>query len=311
MVFNIRTDARAWNHVALTLNTTTGVCQGYINNTYAPSSGSVTGTGTLSNMTNFYLGQNWGGYIQYFSIYTSVLSSTQITNIYNSQINVLPQSNANYSVEPSSPFSVTTTQAILYTPLTYLTLATNTTDSGTSPQTVTTNGTVSFTTIGGKACAYFNNSTNNYLTLPYSNPTQLTLAFWFYPIDTTYYTMASISNSSYSPVLQFDPYNSSVTCYTALPNQWNPAPTATTNGAGAWSFITITIDQSTYTEQVYMNGSYVTSGTGSAAFPTRGNMFYIGKSGDNGRAFNGYIRKFSFYNSILNSTQIAALYAQG
>jgi len=200
------------------------------------------------------------------------------------------------------------TSALVTTALSYLQLSTNSTDTGTSPQTVTTNGTITYTTIGGKQCAYFNNSTANYLSFPYTNQTSFTISFWLYPFDTGYYTSVSITNSAYSPALQTDTSGSNTTIYTAMPNQWTNQPTGTTSGAGAWTHFAITVNQTTYVEQLYLNGSLAATATGSGTSISSKNLFIIGKSGDNLRAFNGYARQFLFFGSVLNSTQISTLY---
>lgn len=68
------------------------------------------------------------------------------------------------------------------TPVNQLKLVTNTNDSGTAGASVTTQGSISFTNIGSKNCAYFNNSypNSNYLTFNLSNMNQITVSFWMY-----------------------------------------------------------------------------------------------------------------------------------
>jgi len=205
----------------------------------------------------------------------------------------------NYSIQMPS---------LISTALSYLPLATNSTDSGTLPQTVTTNGTVTYTTVGSKQCAYFNNSIANYLSFPYTNQTTFTLSFWLYPIDGGYYTSVSITTSGNNPALQTDITGSSTTIYTAMPNQWTNQPSGTTSGAGAWTHFAITVNQTTYVEQLYLNGSLASTVTGSGSSISSRNLFILGKSGDNYRAFNGYVRQFLFFNSVLSSTQVSTLY---
>jgi len=192
--------------------------------------------------------------------------------------------------------------------LSYLPLSTNSTDIGILPQTVTTNGTVTYSTVGGKQAAYFSNSLSNYLSFTYTNKTTFTLCFWMYPIDGTYYTSLSITTSGYNPALQVDPSSSSVTVYTAMPNQWTNQPTGTTGGPGAWTHFAITINQTTYVEQLYINGSLVDTRTGSGTGISSRNLFIIGKSGDNGRAFYGYIRQFLFFDGVLSGANISSIY---
>ncbi len=194
--------------------------------------------------------------------------------------------------------------------LSYLPLLFNSTDIGTSPQVVTTNGSVSYTIIGGKRCAYFNNSLNNYLSFPYSNPTNFTLCFWYNAIDSAYYTNVSITNSSVNPALQFDTISATqLASYSAIPNQWTGC-VVNVAAPGNWNFIAYTLNQTTFAVQMYYNGSLANTASGSGTSFASRNLFFIGRSGDNGRAFNGYIRQFAFFNRILNASEINSYYVQ-
>jgi hypothetical protein len=221
----------------------------------------------------------------------------------------------------NSGFRTAQPQVFFYTPplissaLTYLPLATNSTDIGTLPQTVTTVGTVSYTTIGGKQTAYFTNNPNNYFRLPYVNQNTLTLCYWMYPADSGSYTSLSIAGLDLSTgtnanaVLQADIDNSSITIYTAMPTQWFNRPSGTTNGVGAWTHIAITINQTTYVQQLYINGSLASTATGTgSSISTRG-YFYLGRSGDWGaRAPNGYVRQFAFFGRVLSASEVSQIY---
>lgn len=235
------------------------------------------------------------------AIFTGLLTNVSYTVII---------TNINGSISnPSAPLVVTTVNTLPFTAQTYLPLSTNTTDLGVNPKTVTTNGTVTFGTVGSKQGASFPNSVNSYLSIPYTLATNLTLAFWYYANDGGGYTFASITTPSFNPALQFDKTAAStVTLYTQFPGQWTISPSTSDNGSGAWNFITVTLNQTTYLEQVYMNGNFVTSATGTGGFPVAANLFFLGRSGDNNRAFSGYIRQFMFFNSILTAPQISSLY---
>ena len=213
----------------------------------------------------------------------------------------------------ASPGSYTIPTNILYSlpqdALSYLILDVSSKDYGTLPQPVTTNGTVTYTTIGGKKCAYFNNSLSNYLSLPFTTKTTLTLCFWLYAFDSGAYTALSITNSSFNPTLQVDlPNSTTTTIYTAMPNQWAISPGGSYGGPGQWAHFAITVNYSTYVEQLYINGSLVTSATGSGAPSISQTLFFLGRSGDNGRAFNGYLRQFLFYPRVLNASEVNAIY---
>lgn len=252
----------------------------------------------------------WPGTVSEVIIFSSVLSTLQRQQVegYLAQkwglTGSLPSSHPFRKI-PTSPFQT----PILETALSYLPLATDSTDIGTNRQIVTTNGTVTYTTIGGRQCAYFNNSTANFLSLPYVNQTVFTICFWFRPIDGTYYTVASITTAANSPALQVDTDTAtSIRIYTAMPNQWSIQPAATTLGAGNWSHVAITVNQSTFVVQVYVNGIFGSSATGTGTGISSRNLFYLGKSGDNGRAFNGYINKFAFFNKVLSAQEISEVF---
>jgi hypothetical protein len=214
--------------------------------------------------------------------------------------NVLP-------IPPITLYASTRIPAIMSTALSYLPLATNSTDIGTSPQTITTNGTISYVTFAGKQTAYFTNNPNNYLSFPYVNQTNFTLSYWINPADTGYYTSVSITTSGLNPALQSDLTGSSasITIYTAMPNQWANQPTGTINAVGAWTHIAVTINQTTFVEQLYINGSLASTVTGSGTGISSRNLFFIGRSGDTGpRSATGYVRQFCFFPTVLTQAQV-------
>ena len=217
--------------------------------------------------------------------------------------NVLP-------IPPITLYASTKAPAIMATALSYLPLLTNSTDIGTSPQTITTNGSISYVSFAGKQTAYFTNNPNNYLSFPYVNQTNFTLAYWINPADTGYYTSVSITTSGLNPALQSDLTGSSasITIYTAMPNQWSNQPTGTINAVGAWTHIAVTINQTTFVEQLYINGSLASTVTGSGTGISSRNLFFIGRSGDTGpRSSTGYVRQFCFFPSVLTQAQVQAV----
>ena len=196
------------------------------------------------------------------------------------------------------------------TALSYLPMTQNATDYGGTPQTVTTNGTVTYTVIAGKLCAYFSNSMSNYLSIPYTPQTQITLCFWLYCIDAGSYTAVTITNGSLNPTLQVDlatGSSTSTTIYTAMPNQWANQPSGNYGGPGQWAHFAITVNYSTYFEQLYINGTSTATATGSGSPSITQTNIWLGRSGDNGRAYNGYIRQFCLFPSVLTQAQIQAV----
>jgi len=212
----------------------------------------------------------------------------------------------------SSPINPINVLAAIVTTLgatSYLPMATTSADRGTSPQTVTTNGTVSYGLIGGKAAAYFNNSTANYLSLPYTNQTTFTVCFWMYPMDATYYTAFSITNVSYAPALQVDTaFQLALTVLTAMPSMWTDYQTVPYGGPGGWSFVTITLNQTTFVEQIYVNAVLQSTATGTSSGVSSMTLFILGKSGDNSRGYKGYLRQFAYFPTILTAAQINQIY---
>ena len=192
----------------------------------------------------------------------------------------------------------------------YLTLHVDSTDTGANSQIVTTNGSVSYTTINGRQCAYFNNNINNYLSFKYSNPSQISIGYWLYTKDNNYYTTSSISSSPFvydSPVFQADVGNPYIHLVAALPSKWTINSMFQTSFVGQWVHVCYTMDQSSYNTQLYVNGNLVVSGKGSGKFAPA-NLFVIGKSGDNYRAFYGYISEYFVFNRILSASEVQSIY---
>ena len=202
---------------------------------------------------------------------------------------------------------------ILPKPASYLKLYTDTIDYGTTPQNITTNGEISFTTVSGRQCIYFNNSLNNFLNFNYYNPQQFTIGYWLYVLDDNYYTAVSISsppyysNPYYNAVFQADLQTPNIYMIVSFPYTWIPYNIIQSISVNTWTHITYTLDQTTYTCQLFVNGNLVSTGTGNGPFPNA-SQFVLGKSGDNGRAFNGYMSEFFMYNSILSASQIQSIY---
>jgi hypothetical protein len=194
----------------------------------------------------------------------------------------------------------------------YLPLATNATDLGSSPQTVTTVGNVTYATIDGKACAYFDNSFGMYLWFPYVIQEKLTMCFWLrpFPVPPTSWTAISITNTTLSsPVLQIDlgTNNTSLLAYAAIPTQWSG--TSGGSASNAWTHYTVTVNSITYVMELYVNGANRTSVTGSGAMSRAiENRIVLGRSGDGGRAYQGYIRQFAVFNTILTPYEVSDIY---
>jgi hypothetical protein len=203
------------------------------------------------------------------------------------------------------------TRVTLKNAIDYLPLATNATNLGTTPQTVTTVGNVIYTTVGGKTCAYFDNSFGIYLRLPYTNPEKFSFCFWLYPLfnaGTTYTTAISITEATIaSPALQVDLNSTNIYVYTALPNNWTVL-TSGTSTASSWTHYAVTINQTTFVQQLFVNGTFVSTATGFGSALQNRDRWILGRSGDAGRAFWGYIRQFAVFNTILTPYEIRDIY---
>jgi len=169
-----------------------------------------------------------------------------------------------------------------------------------------------YTNIAGKQCANFKNDMNNYLSFPFLYVPQFSFCFWVYidPNDNNYYTVVSVTNKEkMNPGVQVDIRARDIMIYNALPinNSWYPIHRYTTqNTSGSWQHICYTYDsKNNYNTLLYINGVLVSSLNGrgpllgneeSYYFPNR---IIIGRSGDNYRAYNGYVHDFSYYECVL------------
>jgi hypothetical protein len=209
------------------------------------------------------------------------------------------------------------TRVTLKNAIDYLPLATNASNLGTSGNTVTTIGNPTYTTAGGKQCINFPlASLNNYLRLPYTNPEKFTLCFWLFPstfpfANSYYYTAMSLTTEALSSqimALQFDVISTTqVRVYTAMPAQWTNQPTGGT-AFDAWTHYAITVNQLTFVEQLYVNGSLADTATGSGTSLGRTDRIVLGRSGDASRGFFGYMRQFAVFNTILTPYEIRDIY---
>jgi len=202
------------------------------------------------------------------------------------------------------------TRVTLKNAVDYLPLASNATNLGTTPQTVTTVGNVTYVTVGGYPCAYFDNFFGMYLWFPFTFLEKFTICFWLRPftVPSTNWTAISITSTALnSPVLQIDLSSNNVNliAYAAIPNAWNSVTGS--SAVSTWTHYAVTINNVTFVEQLYVNGSLVGSSTGTGAMPSRDRMV-LGRSGDGSRAYQGYIRQFALFNTILTPYEVRDIY---
>jgi hypothetical protein len=200
-----------------------------------------------------------------------------------------------------------TAQAVTYLPLQ---TAGNLADIGTFPQIVTSNGTgMAIGTVGGKTGLQFPNSTANFLSLPNQYQTPFTYCFWYYANTATSFTMASFTNAGVNlPVLQYDinATSGNLSVFMATANATNQTWTSATvaNVAATWYSVALVCSSNVGT--LFINGVSTANLVGALPFHSRGGQFILGKSGDNARAFSGYLRHFTFFNRMLSATEISS-----
>jgi len=294
----------------------------YFNGTAGPTG---TGFNNLPSESTIFVGysgsgQFLGGTISEILIYDKVLTTSERQQVegylawkWGTQVS-LPLAHPYKNIQPSNK----NTLAIIANADAFLPLQSNTIDYAKTEQIVGSNGTLSFSNVLGKNCIFINGSTSNYISLPIANPPVFTFAFWFNYTNTQYFTVASYTTPAGALAMQFDLVSAgSNTVYTALPNQWTIAPSSSNLGVNTWNFIAVTVNQSTYVENVYMNGVFASTATGTGAFPNSPSLMVLGKSGDGtvfpsggNRSYQGYLQNFMYFNTILTGAQINAIYNQ-
>jgi len=167
-----------------------------------------------------------------------------------------------------------------------------------------------FVSAKGRTGIYFNGSRANYIFFNYSAWQRWTACWWFYSTDAPYYTMASITNTSFTdPRFQADTFGGGLRHIIAMPNHWTNVPAdKNLETVGKWNHVAYTYDAFSLKSEMYVNGEYQSSvqGTAPMRMPTDGSPlnFIIGRSGDEGRGFNGLVSEFKFFDTIVSANQI-------
>jgi hypothetical protein len=191
--------------------------------------------------------------------------------------------------------------AVDYQPLSYLPLLSDAKDLGLNPQKSVIQGQTTFITQNGSLCAYFNNRMDTYIQLDNTTGTSFTVAFWFNLRDGNNYTIVSRTDGG-NPSLQFDTGSGEVlNIYTALPNHWHRNSTRSRFNSNTWYHAAYVVDGINTT--IYINGEEENRITGSGLMPFRP-LWFIGRSGDSGRAANVCIRQFATWKIAIDKTTI-------
>ena len=264
------------------------------------------------NNASLYISNPWyptGVNIKDFTIYNYVLSDNEIKYYYN-DIN----DGLNYNKIDSEFINNTPENNILNSASVYLPLEKDFNNIGTGKAETNVNGPVTISTYNNKQCTLFNNSLSTYLSIPFSmkDYTNITFGYWLSPLDDNYYTPTSIGNTNWNQTefFQTDVYgNTNICMFVNLPNQWTVSFRYGINYMNKWTFVTYSCTQAfPYFAQMYINGEFVGSQNGTGPSTTNSNIFIIGRSGDNARAYNGYIKHFFAFNSILSVSDIKDIY---
>lgn len=193
--------------------------------------------------------------------------------------------------------------------VTYLPLQSNLLDIGTYPQLVMSNGTgMAFGAVGGKTGIQFPNGLANYLSLSNQFQPDMTICFWAYQNNTTYYTCVSFAEAALAlPVIQFDTNNNQLV-FMATANAANQMWTSATATVGttATTWYSVALVCSSNVGTLYINGTNTATLNGALPLHSRGTQFVLGRSGDAGRAFSGYLRHFTLFNRALSATEVSS-----
>ena len=200
---------------------------------------------------------------------------------------------------------------ILSKPITtnYLGLSNDIIDTGTTPGVVNLHGSVPIGLYKGRRAAYFNNSKGNYLSMPFTSTTMnnFSFGFWLYGLDGNYYTAVSITNNGWNPSFQCDMHHSEQLAYICTPYHWQLRLRGNASYVGNWVHIAYTFGQDNIAN-MFINGNSVNRGQGHSALNLSPTKFIIGRSGDHGRAFHGYIYGFFYNNKTMTDFEIMHLY---
>jgi hypothetical protein len=225
-------------------------------------------------------GRAFNGAIRHFAVWNSVLDDRKIKSF-------MFMTRDDNSTKPSS----------------YLPLADSEKDVGSAPQPTSIRGETKFGVVAGKKAAMFNNKMETFITLNNKTNGTFTVMFWIYKNDGGNYTAVSITDGN-NPLLQFDMHNDRQVAFSALPNPWvHDGWSKASVPPGAWYHVAYTVTGNEAT--LYINGNKDNSFRGSGPMNSAARPFwFIGRSGDSGRAFHGAIRQFAVWNSVVDENSI-------
>jgi hypothetical protein len=235
-----------------------------------------------SNIANCYIGRsNWGadayfnGHISAFYFYDKSLTDIQVSTI------------SNHFLSISLP------QPLILPDYNKVNVVGQVLSSGWRPENA----------------IYFNGNVNSYIDLQEIPNVPMTYCFWFNTPDvTTNWTIVGLCdlNRGNPSGIQCDLLNGNLTIYCALPNAWTNTSTAVS--ANTWYHVAICVNTN-YSVTIYINGSLLTTLTGTAIPPARSRLM-IGAAGDAARGYRGYIADFRVFDYIPRAAEITSIYDQ-
>ncbi len=88
-------------------------------------------------------------------------------------------------------------------------------------------------------------------------------------------------------------------------NKWTVNPNNLVfGGQGKWFHVALTVDYSSYKVGFYVNGNLSWSGNGTAMPIITQTQVFLGRGGNNGASFLGYVRQFLMYPVALSAAQV-------
>jgi hypothetical protein len=232
----------------------------------------------------------FSGYMSEFMMYNSILTDSQIFDLYKLKTNLNGR--------------------IIYLPLN-VPLSNTPTIPVTSATTV---GTITYTTAVNRNSGFFNNAIStsntpptNYMFVPYTQSVPITISFWFNFSNTSTGILGSVlglTNNSNGYIINF---NVTATTLSVNMNGFGGLSTSTyTISQNKWYHVCLTINSSNF-QQFFVNNALIGSGTGTGSM-SGNTRFIIGGSCELNKPLFGYVDDFAVYNRVLTTMDLTNLY---
>jgi hypothetical protein len=198
-------------------------------------------------------------------------------------------------------------------PVNQLLLTTNSNDYGTAKATIEVTGSLSYTAVNGKNCAYFDGTNGNYISIPFSH-SSFTISFWLYSYSGIPFLLSDATAQNVAALLILGGDGSFVEL-NLIANSIRVPYAINTSTTGDWNNFTITSDGTNY--NFYRNNTLLISLSQSNNFVTNliiGNIYSQGVFNIWGNSttfyrFSGYIRQLCVFDSVLTPDQLSIVYS--